>query len=115
MEILYKNFKVEQSFSAQYSKKWKYPKQVQIKLHSIRNFIEQAQSLNDICRMPMYRFHHLQGSRKHEWSISVGNTGYRITIIPCDQDGKELIDGDILSQCKQIKVIQITEVSNHYE
>lgn len=36
-------------------------------------------------------------------------------MIPCDDDGKEIIDGDIMAQCKLIKIVKVTEVSNHYE
>lgn len=37
------------------------------------------------------------------------------TLIPCDDEGKEIIDGDVMAQCKSIKVVLVTEVSNHYE
>ena len=50
-----------------------------------------------------------------EWSIRLGNTGYRVTMIPCDENEKEIIDGDIMAQCKTIKIVKVTEVSNHYE
>lgn len=45
----------------------------------------------------------------------MGNTGYRVTMIPCDDTGSEITDGDIIAKCKMIKIICITEVSNHYE
>ena len=48
-------------------------------------------------------------------SIRLGNTGYRVTLIPCDEKGILLIDGDILARCKTIKIIMITEASNSYE
>ena len=57
----------------------------------------------------------MKGKRKHEWSIYVGNTGYRVTLIPCDDEENEIISGDILAQCKMIKIVKVTEVSNHYE
>jgi deoxycytidylate deaminase len=65
--------------------------------------------------MPQYHFHSLKGNRKHEWGIYVGNTGYRVTVIPCDDCNNEIINGDIMAQCKSIKVVLVTEVSNHYE
>lgn len=115
MKILYKNTTAEKQFSPKYQKKWKYPEQVKIKLLSIENAISQATCLRDIAMMPQYRFHSLKGDRKHEWSIYVGNTGYRVTLIPCDDEGDEITDGDIMAQCKSIKVVLVTEVSNHYE
>ena len=36
-------------------------------------------------------------------------------MIPCDDDEKEILEGDILAQCKMIKIVKVTEVSNHYE
>lgn len=38
-----------------------------------------------------------RGDRKDEWSIRLGKTGYRVTMIPCDNDGSEIIKGDILA------------------
>lgn len=115
MKIKYKNDKVKKQFSSEYKKTWDYPKQVQIKLEAAENFIQKATSLMDIATYPPYHFEKLKGDRKDEWSIRLGNTGYRVTMIPCDDDGKEIIGGDILAQAKCIKVISVTEVSNHYE
>ena len=36
-------------------------------------------------------------------------------MIPCDEYEQEILDGDILFQCKMIKIVKVTEVSNHYE
>ena len=36
-------------------------------------------------------------------------------MIPCDNDGIEITEGDILARCKTIKIVKVTEVSNHYE
>lgn len=68
-----------------------------------------------IASYPPFHFEHLKGDRKDEWSIRLGNTGYRVTMIPCDNDGNEITEGDILAQCKMIKIVKVTEVSNHYE
>jgi len=115
MEILYKNKKAEQQFSSKYKNKWKYPEMVKTKLQSVENAFIAATSLQDIVSIRHYRFHSLKGDRNHEWSISLGNTGYRVTLIPCDDNGNTIIDGDIIAQCKKIKVVLVTEVSNHYE
>ena len=115
MKILYKNKTAEKQFSPKHQNKWKYPEPVKIKLLSIENAIRQATCLQDIARLPQYHFHALKGDRKHEWSIYVGNTSYRVTLIPCDDDDNEITSGDIMAQCKTIKVVLVTEVSNHYE
>lgn len=88
MQILYKNKTAEKQFSSKYKKNWNYPP---------------------------FHFHGLHGDRKGEWSIYLGNTGYRVTMIPCDDNGNEIIDGDIMARCRMIKIVCITEVSNHYE
>ena len=36
-------------------------------------------------------------------------------MIPCDNSENVIVEGDILAQCKIIKIVKITEVSNHYE
>ena len=36
-------------------------------------------------------------------------------MIPCDDNGNEIVYGDIMAQCKMIKIVKVTEVSNHYE
>ena len=115
MKILYKNKAAERQFSSEYKRNWKYPEQVKKKLEAAENYIRNASSLLDIKNFPPFRVHKLSGDRKGEWSISLGNTGYRVTFIPCDDNGNELLGGDIIARCKTIKVICITEVSNHYE
>ena len=36
-------------------------------------------------------------------------------MIPCDDNRNEIVYGDIMAQCKMIKIVKVTEVSNHYE
>ena len=115
MNILFRNEKVKKQFSAEYKKKWRYPDQVKIKLEAAENFLIQADSLMDVVNYIPFHFEHLAGDRKREWSIRLGNTGYRVTMIPCDENEEEIVEGDILARCKMIKIVKVTEVSNHYE
>lgn len=115
MKIIFKNAKVEKDFSSNYASKWKYPGAVKRKLAATENIIQQATSLQDIIGYSPFHFHPLKGNRKNEWSIYLGNTGYRVTLIPCNEKEEPIIDGDIVAQCKVIKIVLITEVSNHYE
>lgn len=115
MKIIYNSKNTEKNFSSKYRKKWKYPQAVEKKLMATENFINSANTLQDIVLYKPFRFHKLEGRRKQEWSIYLGNTGYRVTMISCDENENEIIDGDIIEQCKNIKIIEITEVSNHYE
>ena len=115
MQILFKNETTRKQFSSEYRKKWRYPERVKEKLLAAENFILNSDSLMDLAAYPPFHFERLRGDRKNEWSIRLGNTGYRVTLIPCDENGVELIEGDILHLCKTIRVVMITEVSNHYE
>lgn len=115
MVIKYKDRTAEEQFSSKYKKRWQYPEAVKTRLVATENYIDQADSLLDIVQYPSYRFHPLRGDRKGEWSISLGKTGYRVTVIPCDEHGKQILSGDIVAQCKSIRIIEVTEVSNHYE
>ena len=115
MDILFKNKSVETQFSSKHQKKWRYPNQVKIKLLATENAFLQATSLKDIVSYPPFHFHQWKGTRKNEWSIYLGNTGYRVVIVPCDDSGNIITSGDIISECAKIKVVLVTEVSNHYE
>lgn len=115
MKILYKNETAKKQFSSEYKKMWRYPEQVKKKLEAAENFILNSSSLLDIANYPPFHFERLKGNRKYEWSIRLGNTGYRVTMIPCDDKENEITEGDIMAQCKMIKIIKVTEVSNHYE
>ena len=115
MKILYKNETAKKQFSSEYKKTWRYPEQVKKRLEAAENFILNSNSLLDIANYPPFHFERLKGNRKHEWSIRLGNTGYRVTMIPCDDEENEITEGDIMAQCKMIKIVKVTEVSNHYE
>ena len=104
MKILYNNSTAEKQFCSKYKKKWRYPEQVKKKLEAAENYIHNADSLMDIANFLPFHFEHLKGNRKEEWSIRLGNTGYRVTMIPCDDDENEIVGGDILAQCKTIKI-----------
>ena len=115
MKILFKNKNTEKQFSSKYKKNWRYPEMVKTKLESVENLIIRAGSLMDIAHISSFHFERLKGTRKNEWSVRVGNTGYRVTMIPCNDDEEEIVEGDILAKCRIIKIVKITEVSNHYE
>ena len=115
MEILFYNKTAEQQFSSRYKNKWRYPELVKTKLQAAENIIIVASSLLDIANYRPFHFHPLKGDRQGEWSIYLGKTGYRVSLIPCDDNGNTITSGDIIAQCKKIKVVMVTEVSNHYE
>lgn len=81
----------------------------------METYIRNACSLQDIVNFPPYHLHPLIGNRKGEWSIYLGHTGYRVIFFPLDDNEIKLISVDIISECKKIKIIMVTEVSKHYE
>ena len=115
MQILYKNATAKKQFCSKYKKKWRYPEQVKKKLESAENFIHNAESLMDVASYPPFHFERIKGDRKDGWSKRLGNTVYRVTMFPSDNDGNEITEGDVLAQCRMIKIVKVTEVSNHYE
>ena len=80
MNILYKNKFAEKQFCSRYKKKWKYPEQVRKKLEAAENYMINADSLIDVANYLPFHFERLRGDRKDEWSIRLGNTGYRVTM-----------------------------------
>ena len=84
------------------------------KLSSIINFIENADSLLDIKNYPAYHFHDLENEYNNQWVIYVGRTGYRIHIIPQDTNNSIIEKQDVIPNIRNIKIILIKEVSNHY-
>ena len=116
MKVLFRNKEAEKQYSPKYSKKWKYPKDVKEKLLAAGGVIKAATSLKDIMNYRPFHFHRLLGKRHGEWGIDLGRkTGFRIIVIPCNDDNSPILEGDILAQCKAIKVLEIMEVTNHYE
>lgn len=117
MNIRYKDGKVEKCCTDIKAAKKKYEAFVAEKLHAAIEFIKQSDSLSDIACMPIYHFERMQGYKNGEYSISIGkNCGYRLIVIPLDENGNSYRSNtDIINICKQIKVILVTEVSNHYE
>ncbi|MDM7499950.1 MULTISPECIES: type II toxin-antitoxin system RelE/ParE family toxin [Lactococcus] len=82
------------------------------KLHKLINFIENADSLSDIISFPSYNFHGLKGKRKGQYALDINGRKSSYRLIVCfEKHDIELI----FSEPNSIKIIQIEEVSNHYE
>lgn len=115
MKIIYYNQRAKEAFCSEYRDKWKYPMAVKEKLMFIEGILNSFTCLMDVINYPSFRFHKLVGNKKGQWSIYVGHTGYRVSLIPCDENEQEILNGDILAFAKSIKIVEIVEVSNHYE
>jgi proteic killer suppression protein len=86
------------------------------KLMSTINFIENADSLLDVANYLPFHFHELKGKRKGTYAIDLGRkSGYRVILEPQSKDGETIKDEKGFYQYQRIKIVQILEVSNHYE
>ncbi len=112
MHIEYGNKKTEEICTNLHTAKRKYPEKVAIKLMRAINFIENAESLQDVIRYGPFNFHDLKGDRKGQYAIDIdGRRGsYRIVLKPVDESST-----DIYATAKSIKIVLVWEVSKHYE
>lgn len=90
MKISYRNRSVKKQFASEFASKWKYPEPVKLKLIAIELFIRNTKNLQDLINYNPYHFHQLQGKLKGEYSIYVGNTGYRVTMVLLDENDKTI-------------------------
>lgn len=121
MRTIFKNEKVRILYCERESKEWhRYSEAEKESLVALNEIVESAQSLQDLRCYPPLHLEIIKGKLKNrkdptgEWSIRVVGTQYRVIFIPCDDNEKELIGGDILAKARIIKIIKITEVSKHY-
>lgn len=93
-----------------------YNKIVAEKLHSLINLLENAETLHDINAMQIYNLHPLHGDRKGQYALDIGRRlGYRLIIIPLDENGNEFERKDVNIIYKATKVVLAWEVTKHYE
>lgn len=121
MKVIFKNEEAREQYCEKDSDTWRrYPEKVKDSLEQLDNFIKSAESLQDLRIYPPLHLEIMKGKiqkRKKptgEWSVRVTGTQYRVIFIPCDDNERELIGGDILAQARTIKIIKVTEVSKHY-
>lgn len=116
IEIVYKSRKTEKICrDKEYARK-KYGDLICQKLYAAINYIENAQSLNDIACYPTYQLHQLIGNRANQFAIDLGRKlGYRLIFTPNPPISEEDNKLDFSSKCKIVKSIILLEVSKHYE
>lgn len=112
MEIEYKNKKLEKQCSSLAQAKRDFPERVAKKLMKQINFIDQAESLQDIINYPPMRFHGLKSNLKGYYAIDIDGkkTSYRLVV-----EFGNLTKEQVFSGAESISIIRIKEVSNHYE
>lgn len=119
MKINYANDKVKQQCTSikAATKLFGGDKKMAISLMARINAIEQAAVIKDIIVMPTFRFHKLKGNLKDYFAIDVKTIRdkWRIILLPLD-DNEEVFDPCNIDEIAAIvKIVEIREVSAHYE
>lgn len=117
MEIRYKTKQLKSICENLGKAKKEYGADVAEKLFSSIDFIEAATSVVDVKNYPPFHFHSLKGKRKGEWAIDLGRKlGFRLILKPIGKDGAACTNDEVYAASAiEIVVLQLEEVSNHYE
>lgn len=88
-----------------------------IGLKSRINQLEAADVIKDIIVIPNLYFHGLKGKMQGIFAIDITNRSspWRLLLKPLDEDGKEYDPCNIDEIASEVKIVEITEVSKHYE
>ena len=115
MKIVYKDKKIERLCNdEEYANKY-IGKDVTIKLMKVIYLLRSVSSLSDIYVYKSLNLHKLKGDLKDLYSIYLGkNTGYRLLLKPMNDELEIIVIKDT-KEFKEVKNIEIVEVSKHYE
>lgn len=119
MKIIYANAKVEnQCTSLKIATKFfGGNNSIAISLHSRINAIKGADVIKDIIVTPQFRFHKLQGKLDGYFAIDVKTRKekWRVILCPLDEDEKQFNPCNIDEIASVVRIVEIREVSAHYE
>lgn len=116
IEVQYHNSKVKKLCQDYKKAKKELNVEVAEKLHSLIGVLESADNLWDINQMRIYNLHPLHGDREGQYALDLGRRlGFRLVIIPLDENGNELDEKDINIVYRATKIVIAWEVTNHYE
>lgn len=119
MKILYANKKIERYCTSikEASKLFGGDKKLALSLLSRINAFEQAEVINDICVNRPFRFHKLSGNYNGYFAVDVRNIRdkWRIILQPLDENKKTFKPCHIDEIAHMVKIVEIIEVSAHYE
>lgn len=112
MQVQYTNKTVEKQCTSLKQAKKDFSDKIAKKLLKLVNFIESADNLASVTAFPTYHFHALKGKRKGQYALDIDGrrSSYRLIVGFCDYNPKT-----VFSDAASIEIIQIEEVSNHYE
>lgn len=81
------------------------------------NALQQANVIKDIVVMPTFHFHKLNGNMDGYFAIDVKTRKdpWRIIIQPLDENENPYVPCNIDEIAGMVRIVEIKEVSNHYE
>ena len=119
MKIVYANTKTEKQCNSlkEATKLFGGDKKLATSLLARITAIEQADIIKDIIVMPMFRFHNLKGKLDGYFAIDVKTIRdkWRIVLQPLDEEEKTFSPCNIDEIAAVVKIVEIKEVSAHYE
>ena len=92
-------------------------KELTVSLMSRIQAIQNAETIKDIILMPSFHFHKLKGDLEGLFSIDVKSRSdkWRLIIRPLDENGNTFDPCNIDEIANKVKIIEVMEVSAHYE
>ena len=119
MRILYVNTKTEKQCNSlkEATKLFGGDKKLAMSLLARITAIEQAEVIKDIIVMPTFRFHNLKGKLDGYFAIDVKTIRdkWRIVLQPLDEEENVFDPCNIDEIAAVVKIVEIREVSAHYE
>ena len=119
MKIIYANTKTEKQCNSlkEATKLFGGDKKLAESLLARINAIEQADVIKDIIVMPAFRFHNLKGKLDGYFAIDVKTIRekWRIILQPLNEEENVFVPCNIDEIASVVKIVEIREVSAHYE
>lgn len=112
MNIVYKNDKIKLKCSSLKHAKRYFEEKVARKLIKVINFLESAETLEDVIKYRLYNFHNLKGTLEGRYAIDIDGrrSSYRLIVL-----FEGFSKNEVFNNPKSIQVINVEEVSKHYE
>lgn len=112
MQVSYRNKRIEKQCTNLREAKKAYSAKVANKLLKRVNFLIAAENLESVINYPIHHFHDLKGDQEGLYAIDIdGRRGSYRLLLSIEGFSKE----QVFAAASKITIIEITEVSNHYE
>ena len=119
MRIIYANKKIEKQCTSlkEATKLFGGDKKLAASLLARINAIEQADVIKDLVVIPTFRFHSLKGKLDGYFAIDVKTRKdpWRIILEPLDDERKRFDHCNIDEIADSVRIVEVLEVSKHYE